>query len=144
MTREPILVVDDNAVNLKLIRVLLTSEGYDVRVAVDAEDALTTLSSFAPRLILMDIQLPGMDGFALTRKLKADPAFRDVIIVALTAYAMIGDEQRVREAGCDGYLSKPIDTRTFPSLVARYLGTDVAQRPDPPGNARPRPVKSSW
>jgi CheY-like chemotaxis protein len=69
----------------------------------------------------MDIQLPGMDGLALTRKLKADPATCGSIILALTAYAMKGDEQRVLDAGCDGYLAKPIDTRTFPALVARYL-----------------------
>jgi CheY-like chemotaxis protein len=116
-----ILIVDDNAVNLKLMRVLLTGEGYAVRTAADAEEALVTLREFAPRLIVMDIQLPGMDGLALTRKLKADPATSGAIILGLTAYAMKGDEQRVLEAGCDGYLSKPIDTRTFPALVARYL-----------------------
>jgi two-component system, cell cycle response regulator DivK len=116
-----ILIVDDNAVNLKLMRVLLTGEGYAVRTAADAEEALVTVREFAPRLIVMDIQLPGMDGLALTRKLKADPATSGAIILGLTAYAMKGDEQRVLEAGCDGYLSKPIDTRTFPALVARYL-----------------------
>jgi two-component system cell cycle response regulator DivK len=116
-----ILIVDDNAVNLKLMRVLLTGEGYTVRTAADAEEALATLREFPPRLIVMDIQLPGMDGLTLTRKLKADPATRDMIILGLTAYAMKGDEQRVLEAGCDGYLAKPIDTRTFPALVARYL-----------------------
>jgi CheY-like chemotaxis protein len=116
-----ILIVDDNAVNLKLMRVLLTGEGYAVRTAADAEEALVTVREFAPRLIVMDIQLPGMDGLALTRKLKADPATSGTIILGLTAYAMKGDEQRVLEAGCDGYLSKPIDTRTFPALVAKYL-----------------------
>lgn len=121
MANDRILIVDDNAVNLKLMRVLLTSEGYTVRTAADAEEALVTLREFAPRLIVMDIQLPGMDGLALTRKLKADPATSGAIILGLTAYAMKGDEQRVLEAGCDGYLAKPIDTRTFPALVARYL-----------------------
>lgn len=121
MAGDRILIVDDNAVNLKLMRVLLTGEGYAVRTAADAEEALVTLREFAPRLIVMDIQLPGMDGLALTRKLKADPATSGMIILGLTAYAMKGDEQRVLEAGCDGYLSKPIDTRTFPALVARYL-----------------------
>jgi len=118
---EPILVVDDNSVNLKLIRVLLTGEGYDVRVAGDAEEALTTLKSFSPRLILMDIQLPGMDGLELTRRLKADPATKNTIILALTAYAMKGDAERVVAAGCDGYVAKPIDTRAFPTLIAGYL-----------------------
>jgi len=123
MAGDRILIVDDNAVNLKLMRVLLTGEGYAVRTAADAEEALVTLREFAPRLVVMDIQLPGMDGLALTRKLKTDPDTSDTIILGLTAYAMKGDEQRVLEAGCDGYLSKPIDTRTFPALVARYLAT---------------------
>jgi len=116
-----ILIVDDNAVNLKMMRVLLTGEGYTVRTAADAEEALVTVRDFAPRLIVMDIQLPGMDGLTLTRKLKADPATRDTTILGLTAYAMKGDEQRVLEAGCDGYVAKPIDTRTFPALIASYL-----------------------
>src|SRR5437899_2994659 len=85
-----ILIVDDNAVNLKLMRVLLTGEGYMVRTATDAEEALMTLREFAARLIVMDIQLPGMDGLALTRKLKADPATKATIILGLTAYAMKG------------------------------------------------------
>jgi len=120
---ERILIVDDNSVNLKLMRVLLAGEGYTVRTAADAEEALTVLREFAPRLILMDIQLPGMDGLALTRKLKADSATSDTLILGLTAYAMKGDEERVLAAGCDGYVAKPIDTRTFPALVARYLAS---------------------
>lgn len=131
MAGEPILVVDDNPVNLKLIRVVLAGEGYRVRTAGDAEEALTVLREFRPRLILMDIQLPGMDGLTLTRRLKADPATRDVVILGLTAYAMKGDAERVLAAGCDGYVPKPIDTRTFPALVAGYL----AARPAPGGPA---------
>jgi two-component system, cell cycle response regulator DivK len=121
MSGEAILVVDDNPVNLKLVQVLLSSQGYDVRSAGDAEDALAMLREFTPRLILMDIQLPGMDGLELTRRLKADPAMRGVIILGLTAYAMKGDEERVRAAGCDGYIAKPIDTRRFSELVAEFL-----------------------
>jgi two-component system cell cycle response regulator DivK len=121
MAGEPILIVDDNPVNLKLARVLLAAEGYDVRTAIAAEDALDALKEFRPRLILMDIQLPGMDGLELTRRLKADPRMRGVIIVALTAYAMKGDEERVLAAGCDGYIGKPIDTRRLPSVIADYL-----------------------
>ena len=121
MAAERILIVDDNVVNLKLMRVLLAGEGYDVRTATDADEALSVVKEFSPRLVLMDIQLPGMDGLALTRRLKADPAFRDMRVVALTAYAMKGDAERVLDAGCDGYVAKPIDTRTFPDLVARYL-----------------------
>lgn len=121
MANEPILIVDDNPVNLKLARVLLTSHGYDVRTATDAEEALAVLDTFHPRLVLMDLQLPGMDGLALTRRLKTDPVTRHIRVVALTAYAMKGDEQRARSAGCDGYIAKPIDTRTLPETVAAHL-----------------------
>ena len=122
MSSETILIVDDNAVNLKLLRVTLTVAGYEVRTAVDAEQALGLVVTFSPRLILMDIQLPGMDGLELTRRLKEDPATNGTIIIAVTAYAMKGDEQRVLAAGCDGYLTKPINTRTLASTIARYLG----------------------
>jgi CheY-like chemotaxis protein len=120
--RDPILVVDDNPMNLKLVRILLASEGYEVRTASDGEEALKVLACFHPRLILMDIQLPGMDGLELTRLLKSDPAQRDIIVVALTAYAMTGDEERARKAGCEGYVTKPIDTRTLPATVNQHLG----------------------
>jgi len=120
---EAILIVDDNPVNLKLVQVLLSSQGYDVRSAGDAEEALAVLQEFQPRLILMDVQLPGMDGLELTRRLKADPTMRGVVILALTAYAMKGDEERMLAAGCDGYIAKPIDTRRFPQMVAELLKT---------------------
>ena len=116
-----VLVVDDNQVNLKLVRVLLTSFGYEAHCAEDAEQALELLQTLRPQLILMDIQLPGMDGLTLTRKLKADPGFRDVPVVALTAYAMKGDDARALEAGCTGYITKPIDTRIFLTRVAGFL-----------------------
>jgi two-component system, cell cycle response regulator DivK len=121
MAGESILIVDDNATNLKLARVLLTGEGYEVRTAVDAEEALTLLQTFRPRLILMDLQMPGMDGFDLTRRLKADPSLKGILVLALTAYAMKGDEEKAMAAGCDGYVSKPIDTRALPALIARLL-----------------------
>lgn len=121
MAGERILIVDDNAVNLKLARVLLAGAGYDVRTAADAEEALRALASFAPRLVLMDLQLPGMDGLTLTRRLKADPAWRQVVVIALTAYAMKGDRERALAAGCDDYVTKPIDTEELPRLVARRL-----------------------
>ena len=121
MPGEPILIVDDNPVNLKLARVLLASEGYSVRTSSDAEEALDILHAFHPRLILMDIQLPGMDGLELTKRLKANPETRDIIILALTAYAMKGDDKKMLDAGCDGYISKPVDTRTLPGLIAEYL-----------------------
>ncbi|HRE90141.1 MAG TPA: response regulator [Myxococcota bacterium] len=118
-----ILVVDDNAANLKLARVILQREGYLVRTAVDAEEALELLSTWRPALILMDIQLPGLDGLELTRRLKASPEHRDTIIVALTAFAMPSDHERARAAGCDGYLSKPIDIDTLVLAVSQHLGT---------------------
>ena len=121
MAGEQVLIVDDNAVNLKLIRVLLVKEGYETRTASDAEEALTVLETFKPRLILMDLQLPGMDGLQLTRQLKADPRTKDVLIVALTAYAMKGDEEKSRDAGCDGYITKPIETRSMPSKLRAFL-----------------------
>lgn len=121
MAAEGVLIVDDNPTNLKLARVVLRGEGYDVRTATDAEDALEVLKTFRPRLILMDVQLPGMDGLELTRRLRGDPATAGTIVIALTAYAMKGDEERVLAAGCDGYVAKPIDTRTLPAVIAEYL-----------------------
>jgi CheY-like chemotaxis protein len=121
MGRELIMIVDDNPVNLKLVRVLLTKQGYNVCTAMDADEALITLESVHPQLILMDVQLPGIDGLTLTRQLKADPVTRDILIVALTAYAMKGDEQKARDAGCDGFIPKPIDTHSFIKTIASYL-----------------------
>lgn len=121
-----ILAVDDHPVNLKLIRVLLAGAGYEVRTADHAEAAQEVVADFAPHLILMDLQLPGMDGFELTRRLKADPQTRAIVIVAMTAYAMKGDEERARIAGCDGYLSKPLDTRALPGIMAGFLGAPPA------------------
>jgi len=121
MAGEPILVVDDNDMNLALLHDLLVEQGYRVRVAVDANDAIAVLHDFRPRLILMDIQLPGMDGLTLTRMLKANPSMRDIRIVGLTGYAMVDDEQRLLAAGCDGYLAKPLDTRRLPGVISSML-----------------------
>lgn len=121
MAGERILVVDDNPLNLKMTRLLLVGEGYEVRTASDSQEALAVLAVFRPHLILMDIRMPGMDGLELTRRLRADPATQDVIIVALTANAMRGDEESAREAGCNGYIAKPIDTRSLPQFLRRYL-----------------------
>lgn len=126
MAREPILVIDDHEINLRLVRVLLEGEDYAVEVARDADEALAVLREFHPLLILMDIQLPGMDGLSLTKMLKADSATRDIIIVGLTAFAMKGDEERILAAGCNGYLTKPIDTRSLPAMIATYLRPQAA------------------
>ncbi|NUP13015.1 MAG: response regulator [Polyangiaceae bacterium] len=132
MAGEPILVVDDNPANVRLVQFLLTKRGYDVRVAMDASAALEVLGNFTPKLVLMDLQLPGMDGLELTRKIKAEARFADLPIIAVTAFAMKGDEQRAREAGCDGYVTKPIDTRTLPKLIADYLAGDRPKAPEAP------------
>jgi CheY-like chemotaxis protein len=121
MAGEPILVVDDNAVNLKLVAFLMKANGYDVHTASDAETATASIAEHRPRLILMDLQLPGIDGLELTRRLKANPATRDIIIVAVTAYAMKGDHEKALAAGCDDYVTKPIDTRKLPETIARHL-----------------------
>ena len=126
MPGERILAIDDNAQNLKLLGVLLRSEGYEVRTAVDAEEALRVLETFSPRLILMDLQLPGMDGLELTRRLKADPARRQIAILAVTAYAMKGDEGKALAAGCDGYVAKPIDVNALPQLLLSFLNSSSA------------------
>jgi CheY-like chemotaxis protein len=121
MAGEPLLIVDDNPTNLKLARVLLVGAGYEVTAAMNAEEALEAIAARPPRLILMDIQLPGTDGLALTRQLKSTPETRDIVILALTAYAMKGDDERILASGCDGYVAKPIDTRTLPALIATHL-----------------------
>ena len=131
MALEPVLIVDDNPQNLKLAKVILAAEGYEVKTAIDAEDALRILESFTPRLILMDLQLPRMDGLELTRRLKADPARRNVIIIALTAYAMKGDERKAFAAGCDDYMSKPIDIHALPRVVAEHLARRAGRGTEP-------------
>lgn len=121
MATEQILVIDDTPVNLKLTRILLANEGYTVLTATSAEEALDTLDHFHPDLMLVDIQLPGMDGLEFTRRVKANPITRGIVVVALTAFAMKGDEERAMEEGCDGYITKPIDTRSLPLRLRQYL-----------------------
>ena len=116
-----ILVVDDNATNRKLVSDVLAFDGYAVLQAADAEEAQRVIEHTPPDLILMDIALPGMDGLTLTRKLKATNATRGIHIVALTAFAMKGDDQKALAAGCDGYIPKPIDTRKLSERVAAWL-----------------------
>jgi two-component system cell cycle response regulator len=122
-----ILIVEDNPTNLKLVSDVLEFEGYDILKAVDAEEAQVVLAATLPDLILMDIALPGMDGLTLTRKLKAGERTRGIRIVALTAFAMKGDDQKAFDAGCDGYITKPIDTRTLPEQVAGLLARASGQ-----------------
>jgi CheY-like chemotaxis protein len=121
MPGERILIVDDNATNLKLVAYLMKAHGYDVDSALDAEGAIEAIGRRRPEVILMDIQLPGIDGLELTRRLKADPGTRDIIIIAVTAYAMKGDQDKALAVGCDDYITKPIDTRALPDTIARHL-----------------------
>ena len=127
MASDSILIVEDNPINMKLLKVLLLKHQFAVTTAMDAEEALRLLSDYLPTLILMDLQLPGMDGLALTRHLKSDPRTRHIIIIALTAYAMKGDEEKALSAGCDGYITKPFDTRTLPKTIAHYLSAKTTK-----------------
>ena len=129
MNAPRVLIVDDNAINVELVTFVLDAGGFEVASAADADRALARIRAAAPDLILMDIQMPGMDGLELTRRLKADPSTRHVVVVAFTAYAMKGDEARMRAAGCDGYLSKPIDVARFAAQVRACL--DEARRARP-------------
>jgi CheY-like chemotaxis protein len=116
-----VLVVDDNALNLELTSVLLTRDGMAVAIAQDAHAALAQVDSFRPHLVLMDIQLPDIDGLELTRRLRAEPSRSALVIVAFTAYAMKGDRAKMLAGGCDGYLSKPVDVAHFAAQVREFL-----------------------
>ena len=121
MPNKTILVVEDNELNMKLVRGLLSMGDYNVHEAVDAESGIELARQHSPDLILMDIQLPGMDGLAATRLMREDTDLVDIPVVALTSYAMEGDEEKAMESGCSGYISKPIDTRSFLESINRYL-----------------------
>jgi CheY-like chemotaxis protein len=121
MAGECILIVDDNPINLKLARLILESEAYVVVTANDAEEALTVLEELRPALMLMDLQLPGMDGLTLVRQLRDEAHWTRTWIIALTAYAMKGDEEKALAAGCDGYATKPINPDTLLEVVAGFL-----------------------
>lgn len=116
-----VLVIDDNAVNRRSVQVLLHSRGYEMCEAASAPEAFATLTEKPADIILMDIRLPGMDGLTATRKLKTDPATRNIPIVAVTSYAMKGDEEMAREAGCCAYVTKPLDQTLSLETVASVL-----------------------
>ncbi len=121
MTGPTVLVVDDQPLNLYLLSFVLSAYGYDAVTAADAHEAIDAISRKRPSLILMDMQMPGIDGFELTGRLKADPSTAAIPVVAVTSFAMSGDKERALAAGCDGYIPKPIDTRSLPREVAAYL-----------------------
>jgi CheY-like chemotaxis protein len=118
-----ILIVEDNALNLELATDLLTAEGYSIHQARSGEEGVRVALAELPALILMDLRLPGMDGFAALRGLRGNPRTAQIPVVALTAQAMNGDKEAVMAAGFNGYISKPIDTRTFCQTIARVLGS---------------------
>ncbi|MGE0588519.1 MAG: response regulator [Cyclobacteriaceae bacterium] len=118
---DKVMVVDDNSANLKLASDILDLEGYEVCRCQDAESAIIALNEFYPRLILMDVALPGMDGIQLMRKLKTDPKTNKITIVALTAFAMKDDKDRLLSEGFDGYITKPIEMKSFLKQVQFYL-----------------------
>ena len=116
-----VLIVEDNLANMKLAAFLLQSAGHTVLSATNAESGLTLARDQQPHLILMDIQLPGIDGLQATLLLKGDDATRSIPVIALTALAMKGDEERIRAAGCDGYIAKPMGIQEFLTAVSAYL-----------------------
>jgi CheY-like chemotaxis protein len=121
MAGQKILIVEDNLMNIELATDLLEASGYVVIQAGMAEEGIGLARAELPDLILMDISLPGMDGLEATAVLKQDPATKGINVVAMTAHAMKGDEEKALAAGCSGYITKPIDTREFPKAVARFI-----------------------
>ena len=121
MPERYVLIVEDNPLNVRLFALLLRDAGFAVSTASNADEALACVKFKRPDLILMDIRLPGIDGLTLTRSLRADGANNGTRIVAITAHAMVEDRERALAAGCDGFISKPIDTRAFSQTIASYL-----------------------
>ena len=121
MENKEILVIEDNQLNMKLVRSLLQLGKFKVREAMDAETGIKLAREQQPDLILMDIQLPGMDGLSATQIIRKDPDLSNIPVVALTSYAMQGDEEKAKSVGCVGYIAKPIDTRSFLDTVTGYL-----------------------
>jgi two-component system, cell cycle response regulator DivK len=130
MAGERILIVEDNPLNMELARDLLEARGYMVLEADNAPDGIAVAKAEKPDLVLMDVQLPGMDGLTATGILRQEKDLQDLLIVALTAHAMKGDEQKVLAAGCNGYISKPIDTRQFPLQIAQFLAKPTESSSD--------------
>ncbi|MBI3706882.1 MAG: response regulator [Proteobacteria bacterium] len=116
-----ILVVEDTEDNRQIIRDLLTSVGYDLVEAVNGEEGVAMAAQHRPDLILMDIQLPIIDGYEATRRIKADPLLKHIPIIAVTSYALSGDEEKARAAGCDGYVAKPFSPRQLLAKIRQFL-----------------------
>lgn len=121
-----ILIVEDNEANLKMFNVLLRLEGYETLQSTDGKDVIELVGKHRPDLILMDIHLVDHSGLDLTRCLKAEPSFASIPVIAVTAFAMQGDEEMILAGGCDAYLSKPVDISVFLKTVARFISADIA------------------
>lgn len=122
-----VLVVEDNEMNMQLVEYLLEERGYGIMKAPSGEEALRLTSGTLPDLILMDIHLPGIDGISVVRELKRSERTKRIPVLALTAHAMRGDKDRFLEAGCDGYISKPIDVKSFIPTIERFLGRPASR-----------------
>ncbi|WP_028844764.1 response regulator [Thermodesulfovibrio thiophilus] len=116
-----ILIVDDNDDSRELVKKILKKYAYEIIEAIDGEDAIAKAVTYRPDLILMDISIPKIDGYEVTRRLKARPDFKTISIIAFTAHAMRGDQEKAFASGCDGYISKPINVREFPEQIKVYL-----------------------
>ncbi len=116
-----ILIVEDNDLNMKLFNDLLQAHGYETLQTMDGRDVLKLARDHSPDLIIMDIQLPEISGLEVTKMLKADDELKDIPVIAVTAFAMKGDEEKIREGGCEGYIAKPISVPTFLETVAKFL-----------------------
>jgi two-component system cell cycle response regulator len=127
MSRRKILIIEDNLMNLELTTDLLEANGFAVASAQTAEDGLRLARELTPDLVLMDFALPGMDGLSATKNLKSNPATSHLTVVGLTAHAMKGDEAIALAAGCDGYLTKPINTRTFVDTISGFISMATAR-----------------
>ena len=120
--QKTVLIVEDNELNMKLFHDLLDVQGYRVLQATNGKEAMEQVRAERPDLILMDIQLPEVSGLDVTRQIKSDPAIADIPVIAVTAFAMKSDEERIRDGGCEDYLAKPISVPVFLEKVKRYLG----------------------
>jgi CheY-like chemotaxis protein len=119
--KRKILCIEDNEQNLYLVMYILERHGYEVRAARDGQEGIHSAAAARPDLILLDIQLPGMDGYAVARQLRTNPDLADIPIVAVTSYAMAGDREKALAAGCTGYIEKPINPDTFMQQVEQHL-----------------------
>jgi CheY-like chemotaxis protein len=121
MAGEMILIVEDSALNLKVVQTVLKPHGYQLVTAVDGEEAIQVATRMQPDLVLMDMQLPKISGYEATQTLKSQPATAHIPVVALTAHAMTEEREKAMSSGCDGYITKPVDTRALPGQVRQYL-----------------------